>query len=103
MIHNNQQNRNPVIQESYNDYIDYHYYNEWDKNIMTLGRLPESNQNSRMNFRDKANERMQNLTSLPKTLSLPVVSVYQKNNQQDINVVNDMIPINTHLNNSRNH
>lgn len=100
-----------------------HYRREWDKNIMTIGRLPETNHNSRVNFRDKANERLQNLISLPKTSSLPVVPVYQQpqmlNNEQTYeqtderknkyiqqinelnsncyNVINEIIPINTQL------
>jgi hypothetical protein len=88
-------------------------------NIMTIGRLPESNQSSRINFKDKANQRLQNLISLPKTSSLPVVPIYQPKQKnlwqqsqqnthkmkQRINelhqncnvVVNDMMPINTQL------
>jgi hypothetical protein len=88
-------------------------------NIMTIGRLPESNQSSRINFKDKANQRLQNLVSLPKTSSLPVVPIYQPKQKnlwqysqqntdkmkQKINelhqncnvVVNDMMPINTQL------
>lgn len=67
-----------------------------DENIMTIGRLPESNQSSRVNFRDKNNERMQNLISLPKTSSLPVVSVYQ----QQAGNINNQNPIN-HNNNEK--
>jgi hypothetical protein len=88
-------------------------------NVMTIGRLPESNKSSRVNFKDKANQRLQNLVSLPKTSSLPVVPIYQPQQQnlwqqsqknshkmknrinelhQNCNiVVNNMMPINTQL------
>lgn len=99
------------------NYISEEQYTFTNQNVMTIGRLPESNQSSRINFKDKANQRLQDLISLPKTCSLPVVPVYQhkdlwkhdlqnsQNMKTRINelnpncqvVVNDMIPINTQL------
>ena len=94
-------------------------YQTITQNVMTVGRLPESNQSSRVNFKDKANQRLQDLVSLPRTSSLPVVPIYQpkqknlwKKDQQNsqnmkkrINelnpncqvVVNEMMPLNTQL------
>lgn len=103
MIHNNNIHTKPRE-------LQYRTQALMDENIMTIGRLPESNQSSRINFRDKNNERMQNLISLPKTSSLPVIPVNQQNQQKNNmqqriyelnnnchNVVNEMMPINTHL------
>jgi hypothetical protein len=100
-------------------YISDSQYQFINQNIMTVGRLPESNQSSRVNFKDKANQRLQDLISLPRTCSLPVVPVNQshqknlwkndkknsqnmKNRINELNpnyqvIVNEMMPINTQL------
>lgn len=111
-VHNCQQKPNYITEEQYK------FINQ-NQNLMTVGRLPESNQSSRVNFKDRANQRLQNLVSLPRTSSLPIVPIQQtrpnslwqndrknsqnmKNRINEINpncqvVVNEMMPINTQL------
>lgn len=116
-------NRVNNIQQNHNNIQQNHHVTQQtnninnNNNIMTIGRLPESNQNSRVNFKDKANQRLQNLVSLPRTSSIPFVQSYQPqqknvwaNNQQNIKnikqrinelhqncpvVVNNMMPVDT--------
>ena len=111
-VHNCQKKPNYITEEQYK------FINN-NQNIMTVGRLPESNQSSRVNFKDRANQRLQNLVSLPRTSSLPIVpvqnkqpdalwqndkknSLNMKNRINELNpnsqvVVNEMMPINTQL------
>ena len=97
-------------------------YQTPNHNIMTIGRLPNVNESSRTNFRDKHNQRLQGLMTLPKNSSMPINTIqsqplnqhiqenlWRQQNQHGVNmkkrinelnqhcqlVVNEMMPIDT--------